>query len=243
MGQDPSQIRQDIEQTRERMGDTVEALGHKTDVTGRAKEAISDKVGTVRSKVVGRDSRQRGGEAGRPPAPRASPRRTRSGSGSRAVAVGFIAGLLVPATKVEDEKIGPIADQVKEKAKETGQEALERGKEVAEPGGRDREGSRPREGRGAKDSAQARPGGQRLTVRRRETMACRLRPSDEKRIGPPAGGAGAPAQGRHRADRQAHGRGVQGGQPHRLGGRADLLRGAVDLPGADRAGVDRRPGR
>ena len=33
MGQDPSQIRQDIEQTRERMGDTVEALGHKTDVT------------------------------------------------------------------------------------------------------------------------------------------------------------------------------------------------------------------
>ena len=43
MGQDSGQIRQDIEQTRERMGDTVEALGHKTDVTGRAKEAISGK--------------------------------------------------------------------------------------------------------------------------------------------------------------------------------------------------------
>ena len=36
---------------------------------------------------------------------------------------------------------------------------------------------------------------------------------------------------------------VQGRQPHRLGRRADLLRGAVALPGADRAGLDRRPRR
>ena len=40
--------------------------------------------------------------------------------------------MLIPSTKVEDEKIGPVADQVKGKAKETGQEALERGKKVAE---------------------------------------------------------------------------------------------------------------
>ena len=53
MGEDPRQIRQDIDQTRERMGDTVEALGRKTDVTGRAKEAVSDKVDAVRSKVSG----------------------------------------------------------------------------------------------------------------------------------------------------------------------------------------------
>jgi gas vesicle protein len=49
-----------------------------------------------------------------------------------AAAVGFVAGLLVPTTRVEDEKIGPVADQVKEKAKETGQEALKRGKHVAQ---------------------------------------------------------------------------------------------------------------
>ena len=36
---------------------------------------------------------------------------------------------------------------------------------------------------------------------------------------------------------------VQGGQPHRLGGGAHLLRRAVDLPRADRAGLDRRPAR
>jgi hypothetical protein len=49
-----------------------------------------------------------------------------------AVAVGFVGGLLIPSTRVEDEKLGPIADQVKDKAKETGQEAVERGKDVAQ---------------------------------------------------------------------------------------------------------------
>ena len=49
-----------------------------------------------------------------------------------ATAVGFVAGLMIPSTRVENEKIGPMADQVKEKAKETGQEAIERGKQVAE---------------------------------------------------------------------------------------------------------------
>jgi hypothetical protein len=130
MGQDPSQIRQDIEQTRERMGDTVEALGHKTDVTGRAKEAISGKVGSVRDKVSGSTpdsgevkdgARQAVGVAKENPL----------GLAIGGVAVGFVAGMLVPTTKVENEKIGPIADQVKEKARETGQEAIEGAKEVA----------------------------------------------------------------------------------------------------------------
>jgi hypothetical protein len=48
------------------------------------------------------------------------------------VAVGFLAGMLVPSTRIEDERIGPIADDVKDKARETGQEALEHGKQVAQ---------------------------------------------------------------------------------------------------------------
>jgi gas vesicle protein len=48
-----------------------------------------------------------------------------------AVADGFLAGMLIPSTRVEDEKIGPMADQVKTQIKETGQEALEHGKAVA----------------------------------------------------------------------------------------------------------------
>ena len=47
-------------------------------------------------------------------------------------AVGFLAGMVVPGTRMENERIGPIADQIKDKAKETGQEALERGKQVAQ---------------------------------------------------------------------------------------------------------------
>jgi hypothetical protein len=49
-----------------------------------------------------------------------------------AIALGFVGGLLVPSTQMEDEKLGPMADQVKDKAKETGQEAVERGKEVVQ---------------------------------------------------------------------------------------------------------------
>ena len=54
-----------------------------------------------------------------------------------AMAAGFLAGMLIPSSRVEDEKLGPMADQVKQQAKETGQEALEHGKEVAQSAGRD----------------------------------------------------------------------------------------------------------
>jgi ElaB/YqjD/DUF883 family membrane-anchored ribosome-binding protein len=131
MGQDPSEIRHDIEQTRERMGDTAEALGHKADVPGRAREAISDRVEQVKSSISGvtpgtqdvkQNARRAAGVAKENPL----------GLAVGATAVGFIAGLMIPSTRVEDEKIGPMADQVKEKAMETGQEAVERGKQVAQ---------------------------------------------------------------------------------------------------------------
>jgi gas vesicle protein len=48
------------------------------------------------------------------------------------IAVGFLAGLLIPTSRVEDEKIGPVAEQVREQVKQTGQEALDRGKDVAQ---------------------------------------------------------------------------------------------------------------
>jgi gas vesicle protein len=48
------------------------------------------------------------------------------------IAVGFLAGMLVPETRVEQEKLGPVADQVKDQVKSTGQEALEHGKQVAQ---------------------------------------------------------------------------------------------------------------
>src|SRR3954453_21908174 len=53
MGEDPRAIRTEIEETRERMGDTVDALAYKADVKTRAKESVSDKVDTLKSKVTG----------------------------------------------------------------------------------------------------------------------------------------------------------------------------------------------
>jgi hypothetical protein len=46
-------------------------------------------------------------------------------------ALGFVAGLLLPSTTVEDEHLGDMSGRIKDAAAETGQEALERGKEVA----------------------------------------------------------------------------------------------------------------
>ena len=48
------------------------------------------------------------------------------------LALGFLAGMLVPSTRVENEKLGPVSDQVKEQARQTGQQALEHGKQVAQ---------------------------------------------------------------------------------------------------------------
>src|SRR5918992_219549 len=138
MGQDPGQIRHDIEETRARMGDTAEALGHKADVPGRAREAISDRVESVKSTFSGAkdsvsESAPSGGDV-KQGAQRAAgvAKENPLGLAIGATAVGFIAGLLIPSTRVEDEKIGPMADQIKEQAKETGQEAIERGKQVAQ---------------------------------------------------------------------------------------------------------------
>ncbi|HEX3277834.1 MAG TPA: DUF3618 domain-containing protein [Thermoleophilaceae bacterium] len=137
MGQDPGEIRQDIERTREQMGDTVEALSYKTDVKARAKDSITDRVDSVKSRVGLAGSKVSdatpSGEDVKQGARRAKgiAEENPLGLAIGAVAIGFIAGLAVPATRVEDERLGPVADQVKDQAKETGQEALERGKEVA----------------------------------------------------------------------------------------------------------------
>jgi ElaB/YqjD/DUF883 family membrane-anchored ribosome-binding protein len=135
---DPSEIREEIEQTRGEMGDTVEALGHKADVKTRAKENIADKRDRVKERITGASSRV--GDA-TPDAEQVKQGAKRAagiaqenpiGLALGSVAVGFIAGMLLPSTRVEDEKIGPMADEVKDRVKETGQEALERGKEVAQ---------------------------------------------------------------------------------------------------------------
>jgi ElaB/YqjD/DUF883 family membrane-anchored ribosome-binding protein len=120
------------------MGDTAEALGHKADVPGRAREAISGRVENVKSTFTGAkdsvsDATPSGGDVKQGAQQAVGVAKENPlGLAIGATAVGFVAGMLIPSTRVEDQKIGPMADQLKEQAKETGQEAIERGKHVAQ---------------------------------------------------------------------------------------------------------------
>jgi gas vesicle protein len=131
VSQDPNEIREEIEETRARMGEKVDAIGYKADVPSRTKEYVSEKKDAVVSKVRGvtpetgqmKDGvKQAGGIVKENPV----------GLAVGAAAAGFIAGLILPSTRVEDERLGEMADEVKQQARETGQEAMERGKQVAQ---------------------------------------------------------------------------------------------------------------
>ena len=149
MGQDPDTIRREIEQTRDRMGDTVEAIGYKADVPARTKDKVTGTFSDVKERIGGTatDMKERiGGTASS--VNEATPgtedvkhaaRRGASiaqenplGLAIGSIAFGFLAGMLIPSTRVENEKIGPMAEQVREQAIQTGQEALEHGKQVAQ---------------------------------------------------------------------------------------------------------------
>ena len=145
MGEDPDRIRREIEQTRAEMGETVDALGYKTDVKARAKDSIQDKKESVMG--VAQSTKERLVGAGQTVGDKTpdseqvkhQARRAKSvaqenplGLAVGAIAVGFLAGMLIPATRVEDEKLGTMSDDVVDRIKETGQEALERGKQVAQ---------------------------------------------------------------------------------------------------------------
>jgi ElaB/YqjD/DUF883 family membrane-anchored ribosome-binding protein len=145
VGEDPDRIRAEIEQTRAEMGETVDALGYKTDVKARAKDSIQDKKESVMGVATSAKDRLVGaGQSVGDATPdseqvKHQARRAKSvaqenplGLAVGAVAVGFLAGMLIPSTRVEDEKLGAMSDEVIERAKETGQEALERGKQVAQ---------------------------------------------------------------------------------------------------------------
>ena len=127
MGEEPEAIRADIERTRSEMGDTVDAIGYKADVKSRAKDKITDTKDRITGKVSDTtpDKQQVKRAA-------SAAQENPLGLAIGGIAVGFLAGLLIPSSRVEDEKIGPMADQVKDQIKETGQEALDRGKDVAQ---------------------------------------------------------------------------------------------------------------
>jgi hypothetical protein len=138
MGEDPSVIRAEIEQTRERVGEEVDALSYKTDVPARTQDYIDDKKRAVRSKLTGAKDTVTG--------PIPDRRAIKRGAGHMrdtaasnplglavgGLAVGFLVGTLLPQTRVENEQMGGLSDRVIDAAKDTAGEAVERGKQVAQ---------------------------------------------------------------------------------------------------------------
>jgi Protein of unknown function (DUF3618) len=195
MGKDSSEIRREIEETRARMGDTVEALGYKADVPARVKDAVNERVETVkgtigsvvdsvkdtvsdalggatgkvgsalggarrsvsqtlgdttgrlqdttsdvRSSVQNTLSNTVGSVTDKLPGPDDVRYAARRGAGIvqenplglalGALAIGFLAGLAAPITDIEREKVGPLRDDLVDRAKSVTSDALEHGKQV-----------------------------------------------------------------------------------------------------------------
>jgi len=137
-----------VREMRSDVSETMSALGHKANVKSRVKESVASKkdafVGGISSgkdAVVGKADSLVSSVTG------VVPDKGEVVEGARKVGLskenplglvigsaagGFVVGLLVPLTRVEDEKIGETADQVKDAVKESGQEAFGRGKQVAQ---------------------------------------------------------------------------------------------------------------
>jgi hypothetical protein len=138
MGQDPSDIRAELEETRGRVGAEVDALSYKTDVSARVGDYVDEKKQAVKDKVTGaRDAVTGTASRAVPDGERVSrvkdtAERNPMGLAVGAVAVGFVAGLMIPSTRAEDERLGQMSDRLVEAAKETAGDAVERGKQVAQ---------------------------------------------------------------------------------------------------------------
>ena len=138
MGEDPGRIREQIEETRTQMGGTVDALAYKADVKERAKDSITEKKDKLVATVTGAGDRM----SDAAPSTEQVKEGTKRAAGVAqenpiglaigGIAIGFLAGMVIPSTRIEDERMGRMADQTKEKAREAGQEAVERGKTVVQ---------------------------------------------------------------------------------------------------------------
>jgi gas vesicle protein len=138
MGQDPSDIRAEIEDTRARVGDEVDALSYKTDVGARVGDYVDEKKQAVKSKVTGAKDSVTGTASKAVPSRQQMGRmkdtaeRNPIGLAIGGAAVGFVAGLLIPSTRAEDERMGELSDRLVDAARDTAGEAMERGKQVAQ---------------------------------------------------------------------------------------------------------------
>lgn len=140
MDQDRDQIRE-VEDARRRVAEDVRSVAENANVVERAKETAQSRMEDVKSAMGQRvqqvrdklqDARDTVQESARENVRnlRMNPSDNPIGMLIAGVAVGFLIGLALPVTRFESERIGPIAQDMKDRARSAGNEVVRRGGEV-----------------------------------------------------------------------------------------------------------------
>lgn len=140
MDQERNQVRE-VEDARRRVAEDVRSVAENANVVERTKETAQNKIDDVKSAVGqrvaqvrdkledARDSVQRNASEGMRNI-RMNPSDNPIGMLIAGTAVGFLIGLALPVTRFESERIGPMAQDMKDKARQAGTEVVRRGGEV-----------------------------------------------------------------------------------------------------------------
>lgn len=109
----------EVEDARERVADDVRSVAYNANVVERGKEAAQNKMDEVKHALGSAGMRVRNVTVENP-----------MGMLLAGMAVGFLIGMMLPPTKFEAERIGPMADEMKDRMREAGGEVVRRGTEV-----------------------------------------------------------------------------------------------------------------
>jgi len=114
------------------MGDTVSALSYKADVPGRMRESAGQKKDALTGTLTGARDAITGSTGDSAKRTVGMAQSNPLGLAIGAAAIGFVAGSLLPETRIEEEKLGPMAAEARQQVSELAGEAVEHGKQVAE---------------------------------------------------------------------------------------------------------------
>jgi ElaB/YqjD/DUF883 family membrane-anchored ribosome-binding protein len=130
MDQERNEVRE-VEDARRRVAEDVRSVAENANVVERAKETAQNKMDDVRSTMSARVQQAREKlEDARSQVGRMAPMENPLGMLIAGLAVGFLIGLALPVSRFESERIGPLAQDMKEKARQAGNEVMRRGGEV-----------------------------------------------------------------------------------------------------------------
>lgn len=140
MDPERDQIRQQVDEARMRVSDDVQDVAQNLNVVEKAKQAVRDKIEGVKDAagdMASTASDAVGGavSSARENAGRLGSNMSNFGDNPLAMllgglALGFLAGLVLPVSRFEADRVRPLADDLKDRARQAGQEAVRRGNEV-----------------------------------------------------------------------------------------------------------------